>query len=53
MPRSQSIDDIVQAHRVTNARREATWVDELEQRRRECAARARLDLEALRAKLAI
>jgi hypothetical protein len=53
MPRNSNIDDIVQAHRVTSARREATWMDELEQRRRECVARARIDVEALRIKLAI
>ncbi|HEU0033298.1 MAG TPA: hypothetical protein VFQ53_21845 [Kofleriaceae bacterium] len=40
-------------HRVECARRERSWTAELEQRRRDIADRARIDLAALRARLAI
>jgi hypothetical protein len=50
---SQRIEDLVKSHRVEHAKREAAWLDELEERRREIAKRACLDVEALRAKLAI
>jgi hypothetical protein len=47
------VEELVKLHRVECARREAAWQDELEQRRREIAKRACLDIDALRAKLAI
>jgi hypothetical protein len=47
------VEDVVKAHRVENAKREAGWIIELEQRRRECAKRACIDIDALRYKLAI
>jgi hypothetical protein len=50
---SPHTEELVKLHRVECAKREAAWQDELEQRRRECAKRACLDVEALRAKLAI
>jgi hypothetical protein len=50
---SAPIDEIVRMHRVEHAKREAAWLKELEQRRRECAARACIDVDALREKLAI
>jgi hypothetical protein len=50
---SPPLEDVVRMHRVESARREAAWMQELEQRRRECAARACVDVAALRAKLAI
>jgi hypothetical protein len=48
-----SLEDIVKMHRVEHAKREAAWQLELEQRRRECAARACIDVDALHKKLAI
>jgi hypothetical protein len=50
---SPRIEELVKSHRVEHAKREAAWADELEGRRREIAKRACLDVEALRAKLAI
>ncbi|MBX3155620.1 MAG: hypothetical protein KF773_06455 [Deltaproteobacteria bacterium] len=50
---SVSLEELVRAHRVEHAKREAAWLKELEQRRRECAARACIDVAALREKLAI
>jgi hypothetical protein len=50
---SPQVEELVKSHRVECAKREAVWQDELERRRRECAARSCIDIEALRAKLAI
>jgi hypothetical protein len=50
---SSQVEELVKSHRVECAKREAAWQDELERRRREIAQRACLDIEALRAKLAI
>jgi hypothetical protein len=48
-----SLDELEKMHRVETAKREAAWLEELEQRRRECAKRACIDTAALRIKLAI
>ena len=50
---SSNLEDVVRMHRVENAKREAVWMVELEQRRQVCAARAVIDFVALRFKLAI
>ncbi len=50
---SSFLEDVVRTHRVENAKREAGWIIELEERRRECAKRACIDVDALRDKLAI
>jgi hypothetical protein len=47
------LEAVINQHRVESSRREAAWMDELAQRRRECAERAHVDTDALRAKLAI
>jgi hypothetical protein len=52
MPRP-SLEELERMHRVESAKREAAWLEELEQRRRECAKRACIDVAALRDKLAI
>ena len=48
-----SLEELERTHRVETAKREAVWLQELEQRRRECAKRACIDTAALRIKLAI
>jgi hypothetical protein len=50
---SDVLEELERMHRVETAKREAAWLEELEQRRRECAKRACIDTAALRIKLAI
>lgn len=44
---------VIQKHRIESIEREQAWSDELTRRRREVAACCRVDVDALRAKLAI
>lgn len=47
------IETVILKHRVESSRREAAWMDELAKRRAEISAHARIDIDALRVKLAI
>ena len=47
------LDHLQRTHRVEQAKREEAWTRELDVRRRECEERARIDIAALRIKLAI
>jgi len=48
-----STDDLMKAHRVESAKRNTAWMLELEHRRHEIAARACIDLAAMRVKLGV
>jgi putative heme degradation protein len=50
---SPHLEAVVETHRAEQQKREREWADELEVRRAEIAKRARIDVDALRAKLAI
>lgn len=52
MPRNL-LDDVIQKHRVESLVRETAWMIELAARRADIAAHARVDVDALRTKLAI